>query len=103
MRKSISIASNCSACNIESDLQTADVNLRTAKIQLLALLNDRSPIEQFDVAGTFDFSDSFCRSKTIAKKRSTRAPTCAPPFEALDKAQTETQAGRSPTAQPIRH
>jgi cobalt-zinc-cadmium efflux system outer membrane protein len=40
----------------ESDLQTADVNLRTAKIQLLALLNDRTPIEQFDVTGPFDFS-----------------------------------------------
>jgi cobalt-zinc-cadmium efflux system outer membrane protein len=41
----------------ESDLQTADVNLRTAKIQLLTLLNDRTPVEQFDVEGVFDFSD----------------------------------------------
>ena len=31
----------------ESDVQTADVSLRTAKIQLLGLLNDRTPIEQF--------------------------------------------------------
>jgi cobalt-zinc-cadmium efflux system outer membrane protein len=42
----------------ESDVQTADVNLRTAKIQLLRLLNDTTPIEQFDVAGTFDFTES---------------------------------------------
>lgn len=42
----------------ESDLQTADVNLRTAKINLLTLLNDRTPIDQFDVTGTFDFSES---------------------------------------------
>jgi len=41
----------------ESDLQSADVNLRTAKIQLLTLLNDRTPVEQFDVVGVFDFSD----------------------------------------------
>ncbi len=41
----------------ESDFQTATVNLRTAKIQLLTLLNDRTPIERFDVAGAFDFSD----------------------------------------------
>jgi outer membrane protein, heavy metal efflux system len=41
----------------ESDLQTAEVNLRTAKIQLLQLLNDRTPIDQFDVAGRFDFTD----------------------------------------------
>jgi len=33
------------------------VNLRTAKIQLLTLLNDRTPVEQFDVAGAFDFTE----------------------------------------------
>jgi outer membrane protein, heavy metal efflux system len=42
----------------ESDLQTALVNLRTAKINLLALLNEHSPLDSFDVEGTFDFSDS---------------------------------------------
>jgi cobalt-zinc-cadmium efflux system outer membrane protein len=41
----------------ESDYETAFVNLRTAKIQLLMLLNDRTPLEQFDVAGPFDFSE----------------------------------------------
>lgn len=41
----------------ESDLQTAEVNLRTTKIQLLMLLNDRTPVEQFDVTGTFDYND----------------------------------------------
>jgi outer membrane protein, heavy metal efflux system len=40
----------------ESDYETALVNLRTAKIQLLMLLNDRTPVEQFDVAGPFDFT-----------------------------------------------
>jgi cobalt-zinc-cadmium efflux system outer membrane protein len=42
----------------EAELQTAIVNLRTAKIQLLQLLNDRTPAEQFDVTGSFDFSDA---------------------------------------------
>lgn len=41
----------------ESELQTSLVNLRTAKIQLLQMLNDRTPVEQFDVQGSFDFSD----------------------------------------------
>lgn len=41
----------------ESDYETALVNLRTAKIQLLTLLNDRTPIEQFDLSGPFDFSE----------------------------------------------
>jgi len=40
----------------ESELQTAKVNLRTSKIQLLTLLNDRTPVDNFDVEGTFDFS-----------------------------------------------
>ena len=41
----------------ESDYETAMGNLRTNKIQLLTLLNDRTPIDQFDVTGAFDFSD----------------------------------------------
>jgi cobalt-zinc-cadmium efflux system outer membrane protein len=41
----------------ESDLENALVNLRTAKIQVLALLNDRTPVDQFDVMGPFDFID----------------------------------------------
>ena len=40
----------------ESELQNALVNLRTAKIQLLQMLNDRTPVDQFDVDGTFDFA-----------------------------------------------
>jgi cobalt-zinc-cadmium efflux system outer membrane protein len=41
----------------ETDFETATVNLRTSKIQLLTLLNDRTPIDQFDVAGLYDFSE----------------------------------------------
>jgi outer membrane protein TolC len=51
----------------ESDLQTADVNLRTAKIQLLTLLNDRTPIEQFDVSGPYDFSDQLASRDEVRK------------------------------------
>ena len=42
----------------ETEIQTAIVNLRTAKIQLLQLLNQRTPVDQFDVTGPFDFSDA---------------------------------------------
>ncbi len=41
----------------ESDLQTALVNLRTTKITLLALLDDRRPVNSFDVEGPFDFQE----------------------------------------------
>ena len=39
----------------ESELQTAIVNLRTAKIQLLQLMDDRTPLDQFDVTGIVRF------------------------------------------------
>jgi cobalt-zinc-cadmium efflux system outer membrane protein len=42
----------------ETDIETASVNLRTAKIQLLTLLNDRTPIEQFDVTGPYEFTEN---------------------------------------------
>jgi cobalt-zinc-cadmium efflux system outer membrane protein len=38
----------------ESEIETAIVNLRQQKIQLLLLLDDRTPVDQFDVTGTFD-------------------------------------------------
>jgi cobalt-zinc-cadmium efflux system outer membrane protein len=41
----------------ESDYQTALVNLRTTKINLLALMDDRRPVDSFDVEGTYDFSE----------------------------------------------
>jgi cobalt-zinc-cadmium efflux system outer membrane protein len=38
----------------ESEIETAIVNLRQQKIQLLMLLDDRTPVDQFDVTGVFD-------------------------------------------------
>lgn len=39
----------------ESDLATAKVNLRTAKIDLLQFLRDETPVEEFDIAEPFDY------------------------------------------------
>ena len=41
----------------EVEIQSAIVNLRTAKIQLLQLLDDHTSVDQFDVNGPYDFSD----------------------------------------------
>ena len=73
----------------ESDLQTAEVNLRTAKIQLLALLNDRTPVEQFDVTGPFAFSHQITplddvRQRALDTRRDLRAA-----LESVDKAKTD--------------
>jgi cobalt-zinc-cadmium efflux system outer membrane protein len=42
----------------EAEIETATVNLRTAKFELLELLNERTPVDKFDVTGTFDWSDA---------------------------------------------
>ncbi|HZT30408.1 MAG TPA: TolC family protein [Bryobacteraceae bacterium] len=42
----------------QSDLINARVNLRTAKIQLLALMEDKRPVDRFDVTGDFDFRET---------------------------------------------
>jgi outer membrane protein, heavy metal efflux system len=62
----------------ESDLQNAIVNLRTAKINLLALLNDHRPIDSFDVDGAFDFAEDLLpnddyRSDALASRPDLRA------------------------------
>ncbi|MGB6384115.1 MAG: TolC family protein [Terriglobales bacterium] len=73
----------------ESDLQTAEVNLRTAKIQLLTLLNDRSPIEQFDVSGPFDFNDQLLPRDEFRKIALDTRPDLKAALEAVDKAQSD--------------
>lgn len=73
----------------ESDVQSAEVNLRTAKIQLLTLLNDRTPIEEFDVTGPFDFSDQIMARDEFRKAALDTRPDLKAALEAVDKAQTD--------------
>ena len=73
----------------ESDVQSAEVNLRTAKIQLLTLLNDRTPVEQFDVSGLFDFNDQLQSRDEFRKIAVDTRPDLKAAVEAVDKAQTD--------------
>jgi len=73
----------------ESDLQTAEVNLRTAKIQLLMLLNDRTPVEQLDVTGPFDFSDQIAPLDDFRKIAVDTRPDLRAAMQAVDKAKTD--------------
>ena len=73
----------------ESDLQTAEVNLRTSKIALLTLLNDRTPIEQFEVNGPFDFSEQLLPRDEFRKIALDTRPDLKAAVEAVDKAQTD--------------
>jgi cobalt-zinc-cadmium efflux system outer membrane protein len=73
----------------ESDVQSAEVNLRTAKIQLLTLLNDRSPIEQFDVEGPFEFNDQLMPRDEFRKIAVDTRPDLKAAVESVDKAKTD--------------
>ncbi|HXN23020.1 MAG TPA: TolC family protein [Candidatus Dormibacteraeota bacterium] len=73
----------------ESDLQTAEVNLRTAKIQLLALLNDRTPVEQFDVTGPFDFSTQIAALDDVRQTALDTRPDLKAALQFIDKAKTD--------------
>jgi len=73
----------------ESDVQTAIVNLRTAKIQMLMLLNDRTPVEQFDVAGVFDFNDQVEALDAYRQIARDNRPDLKAAVQTVDKAQTD--------------
>jgi cobalt-zinc-cadmium efflux system outer membrane protein len=73
----------------ESDLQAAEENLENAKIQLLTLLNSRTPIDQVDVTGPFDFSDQLMARDEFRKIALDTRPDLKAAVEAVDKAQTD--------------
>jgi outer membrane protein, heavy metal efflux system len=72
-----------------SDLQTAEVNLRIAKIQLLTLLNDRTPVEQFDVIGPFDFSDQVPQLSDVRQAALDSRPDLRAAIQSVEKAKTD--------------
>jgi outer membrane protein, heavy metal efflux system len=72
----------------ESDLQTALVNLRTAKINLLALLNEHNPLDSFDVEGTFDFSDSLLSDDDYRKDALDARPDLRAAVLSVEQAKT---------------
>jgi cobalt-zinc-cadmium efflux system outer membrane protein len=73
----------------ESDLQTAEVNLRTAKINLLMLLNDRTPIEHFDVTGPFDFTKQLSTLDEFRNLALDTRPDLKAATQSVDKARTD--------------
>ncbi len=75
----------------ESDLQNALVNLRTAKIQLLALLNDRTPLERFDIDGPYDFPESVAPLEEYRSLAMENRPDLKAAIQSVDKAKTDYQ------------
>jgi len=73
----------------ESDAQAAEVNLRTSKIELLTLLNDRTPIEQMDAVGVFDFSDQIQALDDYRRMAMDTRPDLQAAVQSVNKAVTD--------------
>src|SRR5262249_33666213 len=73
----------------ESDLQAAEESLATAKIQLLTLLNERTPLDQFDITGPFDFSEQIPPLDEVWQAALDTRPDLKAAVQAIDKARTD--------------
>ena len=73
----------------ESDVQTALVNLRTAKIHLQALLNDRTPVEQLDVSGRFDYTEVLTPLEEFRQTALDSRADLRAALQAVNKARTD--------------
>ncbi len=75
----------------EADLQTANVNLRTAKIDLLALMRDTTPVDEFDVRENFEFAESAARLAELRTIALETRPDLKEAEQSLEKARTDHQ------------
>jgi outer membrane protein, heavy metal efflux system len=73
----------------ESDFQSAEVNLRTAKIQLLMLLNDKTPIDEFDVLGLYEFKEELSPLDQFRQIAMDNRPDLKAAVQSVDKAKTD--------------
>jgi cobalt-zinc-cadmium efflux system outer membrane protein len=72
-----------------SDIQNATVSLRTAKITLLQMLNDRTPVDNFDITGPFDFTDKIDTLDNFHTVALATRPDLREAIQTVDKARTD--------------
>ena len=72
----------------ETEIQTAIVNLRTSKIQLLQLLDDRTQLDNFDVNGPFEFSEKLQPLETFRQIALDNRPDLRAALESAQQAVT---------------
>jgi cobalt-zinc-cadmium efflux system outer membrane protein len=73
----------------ESDRETALISLRTAKIQLLQLLNSRTPIDMLDVAGPYEFSEQVASLEEVRNIALASRPDLMSAVQAIEKAKAD--------------
>jgi outer membrane protein, heavy metal efflux system len=79
----------------ETDVQTALVSLRTAKIQFRALLNDYTPIDKLDVIGPFDFQELAMTPDEFRQAAIDNRPDLRAAVRSVAKARTDYQLARA--------
>ncbi|MGI8741324.1 MAG: TolC family protein [Bryobacteraceae bacterium] len=87
----------------ESDLAAAQVNLRTAKIDLLALVNDRQQaVDRFDVTGEFAFRETILIPQELHQAALDARPDLRSSATAIQKARVDNRlAWANGSADPI--
>jgi outer membrane protein, heavy metal efflux system len=73
----------------ESDYQTALVNTRTARITLLMLLDQRTPVDQFDVTGPFELKEQILALDELHTMALAARPDLQAALQAVTKAATD--------------
>ena len=73
----------------ESDYQSAVVNQRTAKITLLMMLNERTPVDQFDIAGPFQYQERGLTLDELHAMALAGRPDLRAAAQAVEKAGTD--------------
>jgi cobalt-zinc-cadmium efflux system outer membrane protein len=74
-----------------SDLATAQVNLRTAKIDLQALLRDHTPVAEFDVSEKFEYTEPVITLDELHAAALSARPDLKEAQQSVDKAKTDHQ------------
>jgi len=72
----------------ESEIETAIVNLRTQKIALLQLLDDRTAVDQFDVSGPFEFSSDLKPLEEFRQVALDSRPDLSAALQGIEQAKT---------------
>jgi cobalt-zinc-cadmium efflux system outer membrane protein len=75
----------------ESDLLSAQVDVRTAKIDLLTFMRESTPVDQFDVNATFDYIDQPHSLDELRQIALDSRPDLKQAAQTVDKAKTDHQ------------
>src|SRR5262249_41370806 len=74
---------------LEGDYQNAKVNLQQAKLDLLNLMHEKTPVEQFDVAGEFAFHEMIPKLEEVRQTALSSRPDLLSVQETVLKTQVD--------------